>query len=157
MLQFLIEHRHIVQYALFFGLTAFAFWRGQAPEKLTGMVFIGAIVLVMLLATQSEPDTGGKLNTGYAMLDLAMTIALAVIALRANRMYPIIILGFQLISLAAHLQRGLLDPISPSAYLILTRIPSWLQLVAFAAGLAAHRRRVRRGILVPPWSRRFGR
>ena len=48
MLQFLIEHRHIVQYALFFGLTAFAFWRGQAPEKLTGMVFIGAIVLVML-------------------------------------------------------------------------------------------------------------
>lgn len=154
MLEFLLlEIRHYLQYGIFAALAVFAWVRGEAPEKLIALVFVAAISFEVVHRLYVHESPSQDLELAHTILDILMFAALAPIAMYANRIYPLCILAAQLIALVMHFERGILEEMSPLAYWVMIRIPSYFQMVAFATGLIAHHRRVRRGIIAPPWRR----
>ena len=67
-----------------------------------------------------------------------------VIAVHANRNYPLFMAALQLLVVSAHVARGLIEAIAPIAYAVMVIAPGWLQLLLLATGLARHLRRKRR-------------
>ncbi|WP_279349633.1 hypothetical protein [Erythrobacter litoralis] len=145
MIDDLIVYRAALQYALVFGTSAWAFARGDGPEKSVGLVLSGMIIAFQL-ATWLLPAslTYGEVIPVYLAIDLSVFIAFTPIAMRANRIYPLWLLAAQLIALLMHFQRDLFPSIEPLAYYALTHGPSWVQTFAFLGGMIAHRRRLRR-------------
>ncbi|WP_052761968.1 hypothetical protein [Aurantiacibacter luteus] len=147
----LVDNRYLLQYGIFAALAAYACLRGESPEKITGLIFVAAIVVEFVHHLDGRNDPGTSIDLLHLVLDAGMFVGFAIVAMRANRIYPLCILAMQLIVLVMHFQRALFDPLPPIIYWIMVRLPSYLQMVAFAWGLAAHRRRARRGIHAPPW------
>ncbi|MEL6530625.1 MAG: hypothetical protein AAFQ27_11735 [Pseudomonadota bacterium] len=140
MLDLLIEYRDEAQrvVSLLLGL-AMLRW-GGAPERAIALVFLG-IITVPVIATGflvSESLILSDLGVLYAALDIIAAIAFVIIALNANRNYPLWIAGFQLVAAAAHLVRGFIDSITPIAYAVMVIGPSYFQLMLMAAGLYRH-------------------
>ena len=140
-----VEQRATIQYALLFGLAIFAWLKGDGPEKWTANVLVGMVVLYHALHLAfPHDDTFDGIIYQHFVLDLLVLVALVPIAMRANRIYPICILAAQLLAVVTHFNRGAVPDGMEFAYWLLTRAPSYIQIVAFAIGLAFHRRRIRR-------------
>lgn len=147
-----VEYRPYVQAGLFIGIAIYAYLRGEAPERFTSLTFVGAIVLdQMHHALLPGGRNYEQVESVHLLIDSLMFVALAYVAMRANRIYPLWLLAAQIISTAMHLERGIVAEMHPFAYWILTRAPSYLQMIVLIVGILAHRRRVRRGIHVKPW------
>ena len=141
----LVEHRQTLQYVILLGLATFAWLRGDGPEKWTANVFVGVVAATILLHLLFPHDeTFEGIIVQHLAMDVLFLAALLPIALRANRMYPICILAAQLLAMVMHFNRGAVPDGMEFAYWLLTRLTSWIQLAAFAIGLAFHRRRIRR-------------
>ena len=140
-----LNYRGFLQHGIIFGLTIWAFLRGEVPEKLAGSILSAMVAALYVFAWVDAPmDDHGGVIMSYFVIDLGAFLALVPLAMRANRMYPIWLLAAQLISLAMQFQRELLPSIDPIAYYVLIRGPSWVQVLALAIGLYLHRRRLRR-------------
>ncbi len=127
-------------------LLALAIWRwGAAPERWLIAIFIGAMVVPIKVFEWL--DLGnlvmGELAWLYVGIDLLAGAAFVAVALKANRNYPLWIAGFQLVAISAHAVKGLVDTVSPIAYLILASGPSYCQLALIFAGVARHVTRTR--------------
>jgi hypothetical protein len=147
----LVDLRPLVQAGLFVLLAAYALLKCDWPEKAAALIFLGAILLDELHHALFPEGIYDRVNVGHLVIDAIMLLTLIQLAMRANRIYPLWLLAAQLIAAAMHLERGLLATIHPFAYWTLTRLPSYLQLVALCAGIVAYRIRVNRGIRVRPW------
>jgi hypothetical protein len=91
----------------------------------------------------------GNLHVGeYAWvavsLDVVALVAFVLVALNANRNYPLWIAGLQLVAIGAYAARGLIDSVSLLAFLLLSAGPAYCQLVLIFAGFVRHVRRERR-------------
>lgn len=85
------------------------------------------------------------------LMDVLLLVALCVIAIRANRWWPIPVAGCQLVAVLVHAGK-LLDPsMIPSGYAFLVKISSWPMVALLGYGTWAHRQRLRQGIIVPDW------
>ncbi len=82
-------------------------------------------------------------DIGHAFIDFTTAIALLVIALRANRVYPLWLAALQIVSFISHLAMSLSPVIAGLAYVILIIFPSYLELAILALGVYRHRRRVK--------------
>lgn len=147
MLDFIANHRADLQYvaSLLMGLAMLL--RGGGPERATAVMFTG--VLMMPLIIFRLWSTGGTMMFGdlapvYVALDVIALVGFVLIALNANRNYPMWIAGFQMVAVGAHLVRGVVDTISPMAYVMLAVGPSYAQLCLMLAGFVRHRLRIRR-------------
>ncbi len=128
-------------------LLALAIWRwGAAPERWLIAVFIATMVAPIHLFRLF--GLGNPAFGPYAWLwigiDLFATLAFIVIALNANRNYPMWIAGLQLVAINAHTVRDMGDAVSPLAYVILATVPSYCQLALIFGGFVRHLRRERR-------------
>lgn len=147
MLDFIANHRADLQYiaSLLMGL-AMLRW-GGGPERAIAVMFTGVLMLPLIafrLAMTSGTMMLGDLAPIYIALDAIALAGFVLIALNANRNYPLWIAGFQMVAVGAHLVKGLVDVVSPLAYVLLAVGPSYFQLVLMLAGLLRHRRRLRR-------------
>jgi hypothetical protein len=137
-----IEALHIASLVL-----TLAIWRwGAAPERWLIGLFVATMIAPFYfsrwLGISNLPF--GPYAWAYVGVDLLATIGFVVIALNANRNYPLWVAGFQLVSVGAHAVRGLGDLVSPFAYIILASGPSYCQLLLIGAGFIRHARRERR-------------
>jgi hypothetical protein len=140
-----IEHRAHIQHAILFSLCVFAWLKGDGPEKWIANVLIGMVVLNSTLHLLfPHDDNFDRIIASHLFLDLIVLAALVPIALRANRIYPLCILAAQLLAVVMHFNRGLAPEGMEFAYWLLTRVPSYIQIIALATGLYLHRRRARR-------------
>lgn len=147
-----VEYRHLVQAGVFAALTVYAVFCGDAPEKIGSLIFVGAVIGDSLYhAIFPLGSSYDSINVGHLIIDVVMLVALAVLAMRANRIYPLWLLAAQIISTAMHIQRAIVPEIHPFAYWTLTRVPSYLQMILLAVGVAAQHHRRRRGIVARPW------
>ncbi len=128
-------------------LLALAIWRrGAAPERW----LIGLFIATMVAPVYVFRVLGlGNLNIGeYAWvtvsLDVVALVAFVLVALNANRNYPLWIAGFQLVAIGAHAARGLIDSVSLLAFLLLSAGPAYCQLVLIFGGFVRHVRRQQR-------------
>ena len=126
---------------------------GGAPERLLAASVLAAMVLDRFYhlaasggATVWSFSDYSRVDVGHLVLDSALLLSMAAIALTANRVYPIWIAGLQIVTLLTHFGRASAAEIQPLAYAIMTYAPFYLQLILMVAGLVFHtRRRKRRG------------
>lgn len=128
-------------------LLALAIWRwGAAPERWLIGVFLATMVAPFYLFKLF--DLGNPVFGPYSWLwiaiDLMAGLGFIVIALHANRNYPLWIAGFQLVAISSHLVRDMGDAVSALAYVALATAPSYCQLALIFAGFVRHLQRVRR-------------
>lgn len=128
-------------------LLAGAAWRwGGAPERWLSGAFIATMVLPVYVLQWTNP--GGSLDDPSFLfrmtIDGLAALIFILIALKANRNYPLWIAGFQLVALGAYLVKAVVPDVSPLALVILIVGPSYCQLLLLIAGFVRHVRRERR-------------
>lgn len=146
MLDQLLEARTEIQTIAAWLLCLAALRWGGGPERAIAIVWL-ALFEVLDTAYHALADPTfqvDRLDPFHAVLDLTVAVAFIVIALRANRFYPLWLAGFQIVAFSAHLARGIADAVTPIAYAFLVIAPSYFQLALLLGGLLAHRRRLTR-------------
>lgn len=125
-------------------------WRlGRAPERVLSSILCAAFALEWLwpgfVPSQSGPSA---FRPDQAARDALLLASVGVVALRANRLYPLIMAGAALIAVLAHLLRGL-DLFQGSySYRMLITAPTYGMVATLWVGLALH---VRREKLLGPY------
>ncbi|WP_324074046.1 MAG: hypothetical protein RSE14_12185 [Erythrobacter sp.] len=146
MIEFLNAYRVDAQHITSVFL-ALAVWRwGGGPERwLTGIFVATMVVPVYLLrgAGLGLP-TAGPDAWLYFGIDLVAMAGFGLVALNANRNYPLWVAGFQLVAVGAHMIKGMVEGVSLFALVILIVGPSYCQLLVLIAGFVRHVRREKR-------------
>ncbi|MGL3822875.1 hypothetical protein [Sphingopyxis sp. R3-92] len=118
---------------------------GAAPERICA-----AALLLMNLgdriyhALAGRGTIYGSVDIGHLVIDLLVAAAFIGVALGANRIYPLWLAAFQLVSVVSHFAREASMKVAEIAYFLLNYAPYYCILLIFAGGLWRHARRVRR-------------
>jgi len=117
---------------------------GAGPEKmcaaaLFAMTF-GDPVYHLLVA---HGPTYGTVDLGHLAQDIVVAAVFVGVALQANRVYPIWLAAFQLVSLLSHFAREVTDFFPKLAYGLMSYGPYYTIILILAFGIAAHARRLR--------------
>ena len=139
-------------FLIFFALVVgFATWRGGGPERITAVAYLIGLAASGAVGFLSVPGNFRVVPAGLFGVDVALLFALTIIALRANRWWPVPVAGCQLVAVLVHAAK-LIDPgMIPNGYAFLVTIWSWPMVALLALGTWAHRRRTARRIIVPDW------
>ena len=130
-------------FLLFLVLAALKF--GQAPERASAFTLVWMWVADRLFHLLIEPSqVWVTVATGHLLIDASAFVMFLVIALRANRVYPICLSAFQGIAFLMHFVHAINPANAPLAYSILSIAPSYLMMLTLIAGLLLHSRRTRR-------------
>jgi hypothetical protein len=125
--------------------------RGGAPERIGAAIYIVSAVLTTF-ALSAIPNRFYSLEVGALMVDTAMLVALAALALRADRFWPLWVTALQAIGTAAHAVK-LADPtIHFVGYAFAMAFWSYPMLLVLVLGTWCHRRRLAREGADRPWS-----
>jgi hypothetical protein len=81
---------------------------------------------------------------GLALIDFALAGVLICLALKANRLWPILLAGMQVATVLAHLARALSFPLPTEGYGIFVQFWGWPMLIVTALGTYNHQSRARR-------------
>jgi hypothetical protein len=82
-------------------------------------------------------------DIGHFMMDLGVAATFIAVALRANRVYPLWLAAFQLVSVLSHFAREVTDSFPKLAYGLMSYGPFYIILLIMAGGLAFHVRRAK--------------
>lgn len=151
------EHREKLQALIVLALAIVAFWRGAGPERSSGAILLAMVLAVWVYQLSKPPEDArevlgyGSIHPYFMIVDVAAFGLFAGTALKANRFYPIMLAGFQLVSLMTHMASGVLKAEYPFAYALFNILPFYCMIAAFAVGLFAHLRRTRRLGPYPSW------
>lgn len=130
--------------------SAYALMRGGAPERLGVAILLGAIV-----ASHFAPPSGvlrfAQLETGLLLVDAAMLFCVVVLALRAQRYWPMWMAAILLDTVITHLLM-LSPPLMPWSYSVMVAAWSYPHPLLLAAGAWRHRKRIHRYGTDPAWS-----
>lgn len=139
-------------FLLFFAFViAWATLRGGAPERVTAIAFVLALAATASGGFWSIPGEFRVIPVHLFVVDLVLLAALIVIAVRANRWWPIPVAGMQLVAVLVHAGR-LFDPtMVPNGYAFLTTIWSWPMVAILGLGTWTARRRLATGSFVADW------
>lgn len=111
---------------------------GGKTGRAGAIIFIAATVLT-IIAFQANP-TWRSTSYGIFVVDLGCLIALAVLAIKSNRYWPIWAAGFQTIAVATHLATMVAEETVPHAYRALLSFWGIPILVVMVAGTLRDRR-----------------
>ncbi|WP_165961171.1 hypothetical protein [Qipengyuania sediminis] len=154
------SYRGYLQAAIVLVLFTLALRRGGAPEKWGAGTLLTAILFARLHELAVAGPSGTWTVSGFATdglaylaIDVVTFLALAVIGLKANRIYPLWMAGVQLTALLTHIAERVTTIVSPLAYAILNLSTFYLATGFLAAGLVAHIRRAKAWGQYPDWRR----
>ncbi|WP_059150480.1 hypothetical protein [Novosphingobium barchaimii] len=141
-----------VQFAAYLVLFLYSMVRGAAPERLLS----GVLFAMLAFDKIHHALLGGSIlwhhaNLGHFVIDLLVMACTFVIALHANRVYPLWVAGVEIISVFGHIYRLGLEEINRFAYDMMVVMPSYIQLVAMTLGILFHTSRRRRLGSYPSW------
>ncbi|WP_054531823.1 hypothetical protein [Erythrobacter sp. SG61-1L] len=126
-------------------ILALVAWKGGEPER-WGALLVGARHLLVdpLYHTLGGEPGFETVEPGHAMMDFALFLAMAWLALRANRFWPMCMCAAALITLLGHFVIIIGIVGKQRAYWAMTQLPLLLELVCLLAGTALHRARLKR-------------
>lgn len=132
-----------------------AVWRGGGPERVAG-----ALLLAVFVVDEIRAVLFGR--TAYLVFEPLLLAAnvteLAVftwLAIKANRLWPVVAAAMKLVSLLAHLFALTMSIGMTQAYFVMVELPGVLTIIALAFGTFAHWRRQRRIGPYPDWRADF--
>ncbi len=134
---------------------ALILWNGGQVEKFCALAYASQFPLLAgfhLVNGQSADEMSlTRFQPGLFLIDWAQLVLFLLIALRANRLYPLVIAAAQIITVVAHLLRlGVID-MHPRTYAVLIIAPDIVQIAALMAGTAWHAHRLGRIGTYPSW------
>lgn len=139
------DNRAFVQDVFAWSVCIAALIWGAGPERAVAIVWLFFFeILGGMVWPHAFEYRYGDIDIFLATIDLFAGFAWIAIALYANRNYPLCIAAMQLLSMTAHLAKGLVETISPIAYAFMVVAPGWFQLAFLALGLTRHIYRKRR-------------
>ncbi|MEP5938060.1 MAG: hypothetical protein ABJ239_07020 [Erythrobacter sp.] len=146
MLALILEYRAEAQSIFSWLLCLAALVWGGGPERAIALVWL---VLFKLVDAVYETIWGAtfrpeQLDIFSATNDTLALVILVVVAVKANRMYPLWIAAFQVLATLSHFANAMAEHITPIAYVILAVTPGYFQLLLLTGGLYAHMRRARK-------------
>ncbi|MFA5963586.1 MAG: hypothetical protein WC804_06175 [Sphingomonas sp.] len=133
--------RIAIFYLLLMGSCGYAIWRGGAPERITGWLLIAAAMLTLVVG---HPAQYSRLELGMFLIDLALLIALVVIALKADRLWPMVLAALHLDSTAVHILKLFDTELIRVTYAVMIVMWSYPMLLILAIGTLRHQRRLAR-------------
>lgn len=134
------DYRPFAQDALAFTLFAIALVWGGGPERVIALTWIVLFEALITLGRAFQPSgySLDQINPLLALSDVAALFIFVVCALYANRNYVLWIAAMQVLAVNSHAAHGMVETISPIAYLTMAIAPGWLQLLFLAVGLSRH-------------------
>jgi hypothetical protein len=85
----------------------------------------------------------GSVDIGHLVMDVGVAVAFVAVALRANRVYPLWLAAFQLVSVLSHFAREEIASFPKLAYGMMSYGPFYIILAIMTGGLAFHARRTK--------------
>lgn len=145
--------RYAIAVVLVAMTVAFAFARGAGPERATAGVLLGMYVLdpIYHLFVPAAAAHYRHIDLGHFAIDLLAMAALLPIGLRANRIWTLWATAAQLLALLAHILRLVDSDWARLAYALMTRVPSYVQMICIWVGTLAEIRRRKNGIRIASW------
>ena len=120
---------------------AFLDFRGRwRSEQVVAVMFVVAYALTHLLNTQAAHRYQG-LEHGTFAVDLGLLAGLVIVALRADRYWPLCMVALQMMSVCAHLAKTLHVQLLPGAYQ--ESVVVWSYLLVALLPIATWRQRRR--------------
>jgi hypothetical protein len=130
-----------VYYTILFLVSAFAFWRGRADERVAAAICIAATFASNAVYEPRGAYAGVEL--GVFVVDAATFAGFAFIALRSERFWPLWLAGLQLTTVFAHILKAIQLDLMPQAYAAAARF--WVYpifLIIVVGTWRSHRRRM---------------
>lgn len=129
--------------ALLMACCGYALWRGGAPERIGAAIILFGTALTVVAASGSA-NRFGSVEVGIFVVDVAGSVAFLILALRAERFWPLWMTALQAIETAGHAVK-LVDPIVMRwAYAFVLAIWMYPMLVLLAVGTWRHQTRLTR-------------
>ena len=140
---------HIIIFNLALLIACFyALWAGGAPERAAAAIFLSAAVCTFSLPHLSSARIAPQL----AAIDALTLIALTLVALKANRYWPIYESALQLLTFAIHGVKIYQPDMPHWMYFGANGKLAYPTLILLAVGVLRHRERVARFGVDRPWS-----
>lgn len=121
-----------------------AYRNGGPPEKLAAAIIVGWIAAHTVRYLLAGPATYIEVDPFHLTLDTIELLAITLLALRANRVWPLFAAAAQLICVIGHVSAIIEPGGMRRAYWAITQLPQYIQLTALLLGTVAHTRRERR-------------
>jgi hypothetical protein len=138
--------------ALLVACCLYAFWGGGGPERLGAALYALSVALTIVSAS-APPVRWQSVEVGVFIVDVLVLVAFIILALRANRFWPIWVSALLGLGVLGHLARWAGPDVIPWAYAAVLSMWSYPILLLIAAGTLAHRRRLKRNGADPSWTR----
>jgi hypothetical protein len=126
-------------------LLVLAAWRwGAGPERacVAALVFMNLGELVYH-GIFSRPALYATVDLVHLFLDVTVAAVFVGVALKANRLYPLWLAAFQLVSVISHFTREASAAVGKIPYALLMQAPYYLVILVLAAGIWLHARRMK--------------
>lgn len=147
---------NLVFLLLLIATTAYALTFGGTPERI-GAALYAAACLFSLAVVSAVPYRFRSVELGIFIVDVLLFIAFVLLALRANRYWPIWVSGLLGLGVLGHLAMMLRPQVIAWAYAAILSIWSYPILLLVCVGTAAHRVRLKRNGADHSWTPSSGR
>jgi hypothetical protein len=145
-----------IYFSLVFACWVYAMLRGGAPERI-GISILGVGSILTVVAVSAPAMRFGSVEIGIFLVDFAALVGFLLLALRAERWWPLWVTSLQAIGTAAHAVK-LTDPeVIRWAYAFALAFWSYPMLFLLALGTWNHQRRLARFGVDRSWSSSSGR
>jgi hypothetical protein len=131
--------------------TIYAFVVGGAPERIGASAYALAVAATHVILLSHAGRWQG-LELGVFTVDLLLFMLFSILAVRANRFWPIWVSGFLGLGVLGHLARWAEADVFWWAYAVIMSIWSYPILAIIALGTWNHHRRIRLNGVDKPWS-----
>jgi hypothetical protein len=135
----------------------YAFVAGGAPERIGAALYLAGSEATHLFLATHVGHRWLQVEFGVFIVDVVTLLAFVLLALRANRFWPIWVSALLGIGVLGHLARLAGPDILWYAYVFVSSIWSYPILAIMALGTFNHQRRMRLNGSDPPWSKPFAR
>lgn len=144
--------RSVIVFTGLFALILCAELYAGKPERIVARFMLAELLADLIKQALVGSATFRAMNGFLFTAELVLLVTFVVVALKANRVWPLTVAGLQLLVCLAHVAR-LFSPASTNAqiYWAMTSLPSFLICLIVAGAIFVHRRRVRRLGPVPDW------
>jgi len=141
----------IVYLVLLIACCLYAYARGGAPEQIAAAIIaVGSVLTYAVMPTSGTSYHSVRLDA--FLIDLACLIGFLVLALRAERYWPLWVTALQIIGIAGHGVK-LADPdVVRRAFAFALAFWSYPMLLLIALGTWQHQRRLKHFGTDPSWS-----
>jgi hypothetical protein len=146
----------IFYWTFLFLCSAYILWKGGPPERVGIAIAIISSILSTASASAEFSVRFSHVEYGVFLVDVATLLAFLLLALAADRFWPLWITGIHLIGVTTHTAKLVSPDVVPWVYASTQALWSYPILLAIVIGTARHRKRLKLYGADSSWRASFG-